>query len=242
MRDWIQEIDNDHVASALEKQKRFEQFVQDLTIKLRDRLQQQVDHDTQVRISQALGNDRDTIEKILGVGRNGVGHFGFIIRGVGIVYADGGGLYQFLAKMKEIEAQFGADALVDHLIDGDFKKYFGEIFANTQSGDLLDHWVQELDKDKVTPLPEKMKRFEHFVEGLVTELQNQLHQNPPVSAAMTIEPGGIKFGHIDLEHQGRMTTDLVTEKAFENMLLKAKGLTGLIVGITRIPNLLQFIQ
>ncbi len=94
-----------------------------------------------------------------------------------------------------------------------------------------------------------MGKLQQFVESLDGSVENDQSLKVEVPAkriatasrAMTV-PGGIKLNNIPLERHGRLMTNIISDQPFENMLLRSQGLYGVIVAVTRIPDLLDFIQ
>lgn len=209
----------------------------------RQEKQAQVDGDTEAKIVEALGNDQATIRGILYDGRNGVTEpFKFEVLGQKQLFpASGKGLRAFLKKETELETRFGSDALLIYYIGQHFQKFLKELFLGTPAAGFLDTWIRDLENDDSLSVTEKEIRLRGFIEGLMQELEKQFSKKPGANAAM-ITPGGIKFEHFDIQRHGGLMTNLVNDKALENMLLKAQGLYGVIVGIIPIPNLLNFIQ
>ncbi len=96
----------------------------------------------------------------------------------------------------------------------------GKIKLTKRAMDKLFDFVQELEKVEKTG------------QSLVVGVSD---------TAMNI-PGGIKLSNIPMDRQGRVMTDVVSDKALEDMVLNSRGLRGVIVGITPIADLLNFIQ
>ena len=130
---------------------------------------------------------------------------------------------------------------MNHYNAGDFQGYLRDIFdhTGTDAGQLLNDWLNNLGSEETgqTNL-EKATRLGQFTDGLIKELEKERKTDK----ALVANPGGIKLDHIAIEHHGNLTTDLIGNKAFEDMLLKAQGLYGVIVGITPIASLSNFIQ
>jgi hypothetical protein len=208
-----------------------------------DRQQQEarMDHDIQARIAQALEKNQDTIKGILYDGRNGVQKpFEFLVWDQGYFASKGKGLVPFIEKKNELENNFGYDAFLHHYLDSHFQGYLKELFNGTgPAAEILNGWINHLEDDTVPSSQERAIRLGTFVAGLAAEIKTQLPQK--ASAAMVV-PGGIKFDHIDLARQGDLMSGIITDRSLENVLMNARGLYGVIVGITPIPDLMNFIQ
>ena len=140
-----------------------------------------------------------------------------------------------MKEKKKLELKYGDDSFIRHYIERNFEKYLTELFSDTgRALEFLNNWINNLENDKEATMMEKGERLGQFVDGLIAELQKH-------DAAMIV-PGGIKLENIPMERHGRLTTELITDKALEDTLSKAPGLYGVIIGITPIPNLLNFIR
>ena len=202
----------------------------------------------QEKIVEPIGKDRGKMELILNNGHHDGPGFRFKIDGQPEYRADNNGLRSFLAKKKQLEEEYGYDIFLGQLF---IKKEFEtdlllKLFDNNVSSDLLKAWFKNLYEQKGVSVLEKQERFNQFVQGLNEELQKRLQvtaNNPPSeSPAMLIPPGGIKLDNIPIERRGNVMTNVVNDKELEGMLLNAQGLYGVIIGITPISNLLDFIQ
>jgi hypothetical protein len=201
----------------------------------RQEKEKQSDKEKQAEIIQAL--DRKTIGSILYDDR-GEGTMKLIVHDKGEFDTKTG-----LAGLEEVEEklenEFGQDAFLGDFISSRLQGHTQRIFEHTgQAAILLDDWIKnDLEKSEASTL-QKADRYRDFIKSLVAGLQHRYHQT---DSAM-IDPGGIKLDNIPLERQGNLAADIVTDKSLEKMLLNARGLYGVIVGITNIPDLLNFIQ
>lgn len=204
----------------------------------------QVDQEARAEIVEALDGDQDTIEEILHKGRNQVGPFGFKIGDK--VLGNGTGVEGFLKEEEDLESLYGYEAFVHHYIRGDFQNFlvgsenYRGIFYGTPAGPLMNKWINDLAVDTELTIIQKGERMERFLDSLSTDFHNKLKKMAADKAL--ISPGGIKFDHIAVQRQGSLMTGVVSDQALEAMLLKAQGLYGVIVGITPIPNLMDFLQ
>jgi len=203
-----------------------------------------LDAQAQQRIVQALGEDRQTMDGILNKGRNGVSEpFKFTIYDKGVFQADGLGLRAFLNEKDSLENEYGFDALIQHFNNADFQLYLRELFHGTgEAASLLDQWLDDLEADTETTNMEKTLRLGNFLHGLQVGLQRKVEENRVDAASISVLPGGIKFAGMKVEHQGSLTTDVISDQALEETLLHANGLAGIIVGIRPIPSLLDFVN
>jgi len=200
-----------------------------------------MDSSTVQRIVRMLGTEQDTIKGILYDGRNEVEPFGFNIMGrPGTFYAKGKGLKSLLEEELKLEDEFGYDALLQYYTGGNVQAYAEKLFDETRASALLNESIKNIWEDQKQSLVEQQARTRQLLIGTVTGLEEQLPKTG-VDAAL-IAPGGIKFDDIKVERQGRLTAELISDQALEDMLSKAQGLYGVIVGVVPIPNLLKFIQ
>jgi hypothetical protein len=202
-----------------------------------------VDEQEQAKIIKAL--DKHMIKDILNDGR-GLGTFGFRIMGVNEDFHPTGigklGLAGFVEEKERLEKKYGFDAFLGghflneekHVLHSRFDNYHRELLGNTPAAGLWNDWVNLLENSNASTL-QKMQRFGLFDVGLAKGMRKS------ADAAMTI-PGGIKFEGIKVERQGSLMTDIISDKALEGILLNAQGLYGVIIGITPIPNLLEYIK
>ena len=163
------------------------------------------------------------------------------------------GLDGFLSEMKRIEDKYGYNALFDHLKvnpasgQSHYNAFLTILFRDEpEAQGVMKDWLDSWDKMPET-LNLKNERLQTFLNYLRDMLN--LSFSTPLSRshvsedkALTAVPGGIKLDHIALERQGSLTADIVSNKALENLLVNAKGVYGVIVDITPIPNLPNFIQ
>jgi hypothetical protein len=198
------------------------------------------DFETEMDIRNALRSHPEIIKDILYNGRNEVRNFEFEVEGVGEhFWAYNAGLDGFYRRKKELEDIYGHDAFLKYLFQESYYEYLIKLFENSPAEQLVKDYIENMKKDKIASATEKEKRLALFFDNLRSAFKTQL--NHTASPAMIVaEPGGIKFEHIDMLRQGRLTVDVVNSKALEGALLRAQGLYGIIEEITPIPNLLDF--
>jgi hypothetical protein len=202
----------------------------------RQQKQKQADARTQAEIIKALSSQQETIRGILSLGRNGVNNaFKFSIVGQGEFEARDKGLGGFVETKNKLENEFGNDALLHHYLDSQIQGFLRELFSKTPAETLLNDGINSIENSEESTL-QKEDRLGRFVNDLEAGLKSK-----NADAAMKA-PGGIKLDNIPLERHGQLTTDVVSNQALEKMYLGAQGLYGVIVGITPIPHLLEFIR
>ena len=109
----------------------------------------------------------------------------------------------------------------------------------------MEDWLNKWDR-MPGPLKAKDERLQAYLNYLKYTF-NLYFLNPLSPLSRTSEdaamaPGGIKLDNILMERQGSLMADVLSDQAQENMLAQASGLYGVIVGITPISNLPDFIQ
>lgn len=204
------------------------------------RQERQAEDDSSTELNMILAlraGNQNAVKGILYNGSDRVNPFGFEIVGQEGELAENGGLIAFVNKKKDLEERYGYDALLRYYLDSHFQRYLKELFRNTgMAASLLDNWINKLGDDPNSSSIEQLIRMGQFVQNLTIKLKRVS------DSAMIYNPGGIKLDNINVERQGHLTADIVTDKSLEDMLLNAQGLHGVIVGIIPIPNLIDAIH
>ena len=211
----------------------------------RNEKQDQDDQKAQDEIIQGFGDNRIVLSHVLYDGNSAVEPFPFGVLDGTHHSAAGKGIDAFVRKEHSLREEFGFDVLMRHNLAGTFENYLLGILKGTgPSETVLNRWMGYFRNNKEPSEYQKAAHLERFVEGLRSGLQRKLEQagGVPASNAMLVIPGGIKLDNIPLERHGNLVDYIINDKSFEDMLLKAQGLRGLIVGITSIPDLLDFIR
>jgi hypothetical protein len=196
----------------------------------------QADQEAQQKIVDQFKGNPAAMKRIL----EDMEPFIFGIMGHSQTYIAGKGLKAFISERDRLEDQFGYDALLRYYKDGDFQKAKVDVFEQQGQPNFFAAWEEELKYEPNSSPVEKSERERQFTKSIAGKFENQV-QKTGADAAMAA-PGGIKLDNIKVERQGRLMADVLSDQTLEAVLSQAQGLYGVIVGITPISNLPDFIR
>jgi hypothetical protein len=202
-----------------------------------DKLAMQEDQEALTQIVASLKGNKEQLGEVLAIGRNGVTQpFGFYVarKDLGtreFVAATSKGLIGFASTKRMLEEKYGYDALLGHFRNGNFENYLNNLFHGLPAEASLQAWFRAL-KDARGMNVEKNLRLGRFVERLAQALSSQAHLKTDQA-----QNGGIDLKNINVERQGEIMPDVITDKAIEGMLMQASGIRGVIMSITPIADI-----
>jgi glycogen synthase len=135
-------------------------------------LQAEYDGKEAFAIASRAGASEELVGQLLKSGRNGVKEpFKFVLIDGSVFSAGGNGLNHFMKRKKELQEQFGFDALLHHYLEGHYFEYLGELFSGLEAAEKLNGWLDELKKSDASTYA-KEKRLENFLIRLIGDLES----------------------------------------------------------------------